>query len=172
MIYIGNLFYEATSEDLKTIFENYGAVKQVTLQIDRETGKMNGSAFVEMFDDDIENIAIESLDGTEWFGRDIKVNKANPKAEEKLKDIIIKTHNKLRSIGLETQSVILSDQEQQDNRLVLYVEVSANSPSDTVALELSNLCKAINAYHIACNGTGLTIDDWEILVPARQFVGV
>lgn len=56
--------------------------------------------------------------------------------------------------------------------LVLSIDVSDDAPTDVIALELANLCKAINAYHIACGGAGLAIDDWEILVLARQLVGV
>ncbi len=80
-IYIGNLSYKATEEDLKSIFEDYGAVKRVVLPSDRETGRMRGFAFVEMSDDASEDKAIESLDGADWMGRTLKVNKARPKDE-------------------------------------------------------------------------------------------
>ncbi len=78
-IYIGNLSYKATEEDLKSVFEDYGAVKRVVLPTDRETGRMRGFAFVEMSDDESEDKAIESLDGADWMGRTLKVNKARPK---------------------------------------------------------------------------------------------
>jgi RNA recognition motif-containing protein len=78
-IYIGNLSYKATEEDLKSVFEDYGAVKRVVLPTDRETGRMRGFAFVEMADDESEDKAIESLDGADWMGRTLKVNKARPK---------------------------------------------------------------------------------------------
>jgi RNA recognition motif-containing protein len=80
-IYIGNLSYKATEEDLKSVFEDYGAVKRVVLPSDRETGRMRGFAFVEMSDDASEDKAIESLDGADWMGRTLKVNKARPKDE-------------------------------------------------------------------------------------------
>jgi RNA recognition motif-containing protein len=80
-IYIGNLSYKATEEDLKSIFEDYGAVKRVVLPSDRETGRMRGFAFVEMSDDASEDKAIENLDGADWMGRTLKVNKARPKDE-------------------------------------------------------------------------------------------
>lgn len=80
-IYIGNLSYKATEEDLKSVFEDYGAVKRVVLPSDRETGRMRGFAFVEMSDDASEDKAIESLDGADWMGRTLKVNKARPKEE-------------------------------------------------------------------------------------------
>jgi RNA recognition motif-containing protein len=78
-IYIGNLSYKATEEDLKSVFEDYGAVKRVVLPTDRETGRMRGFAFVEMTEDTSEDKAIESLDGADWMGRTLKVNKARPK---------------------------------------------------------------------------------------------
>jgi RNA recognition motif-containing protein len=80
-IYIGNLSYQATEEDLKTVFADYGAVKRVVLPIDRETGRMRGFAFVEMSDDASEDNAITNLDGAEWMGRSLKVNKARPREE-------------------------------------------------------------------------------------------
>ncbi len=80
-IYIGNLSYKATEEDLKSVFEDYGTVKRVVLPSDRETGRMRGFAFVEMSDDASEDKAIENLDGADWMGRTLKVNKARPKDE-------------------------------------------------------------------------------------------
>lgn len=78
-IYIGNLSYQATEEDIREVFAEYGEVKRVVLPIDRETGRMRGFAFVEMSSDDRENSAITDLDGAEWMGRQLKVNKAKPK---------------------------------------------------------------------------------------------
>ncbi|MGB3201430.1 MAG: RNA-binding protein, partial [Nodosilinea sp.] len=57
----------------------YGSVKRVQLPTDRETGRMRGFAFVEMAADAEEAAAIEALDGAEWMGRDLKVNKAKPR---------------------------------------------------------------------------------------------
>jgi RNA recognition motif-containing protein len=78
-IYVGNLFYEVTKEDLQEIFAEYGTVKRVSLPIDRDTGKKRGFGFVEMSTDEEEDKAIETLDGAQWMGRQIKVNKARPK---------------------------------------------------------------------------------------------
>ncbi len=80
-IYVGNLSYQATEEDLKTVFAEYGSVKRVVLPTDRETGKMRGFAFVEMKNDAEENAAIEELNEAEWMGRVLRVNKARPKEE-------------------------------------------------------------------------------------------
>lgn len=79
-IYVGNLSYRATEEDLKAVFAEYGPVKRVVLPTDRETGRMRGFAFVEM-DDAHEDAAITELDGAEWMGRQLKVNKAKPREE-------------------------------------------------------------------------------------------
>lgn len=78
-IYIGNLSYQATEEDLRAVFADYGTVKRVVLPTDRETGRLRGFAFVEMTDDAQEESAISELDGAEWMGRQLRVNKARPK---------------------------------------------------------------------------------------------
>ena len=80
-IYVGNLSYEVTQDGLSEIFKEYGKVKRVQLPTDRETGKVRGFGFVEMESDAEEEKAIEALDGAEWMGRDLKVNKAKPKED-------------------------------------------------------------------------------------------
>lgn len=78
-IYVGNLPYEVTDADLSAVFAEYGTVKRVQLPTDRETGRMRGFGFVEMGSDAEEQAAIDALDGAEWMGRDLKVNKAKPR---------------------------------------------------------------------------------------------
>ncbi|HAC64009.1 MAG TPA: RNA-binding protein [Cyanothece sp. UBA12306] len=78
-IYVGNLAYEITEEDLNGVFAEYGTVKRVHLPTDRETGRMRGFGFVEMEDEANEEAAITALDGAEWQGRQLKVNKARPR---------------------------------------------------------------------------------------------
>ncbi|MEH2286491.1 RNA recognition motif domain-containing protein [Nostoc sp.] len=80
-IYVGNLSYDVTQDALSAVFAEYGAVKRVQLPTDRETGRFRGFAFVEMSSEDEEAKAIEALDGAEWLGRDLKVNKAKPKED-------------------------------------------------------------------------------------------
>ena len=80
-IYVGNLSYEVTQEDLNAAFAEYGSVKQVQLPTDRETGRMRGFGFVEMASDAEETAAIDALDGAEWMGRSLKVNKAKPRED-------------------------------------------------------------------------------------------
>ena len=78
-IYVGNLSYRATADDLSQVFAEYGTVKRVALPMDRDTGKMRGFAFVELEEDTQEDSAIAELDGAEWMGRQLKVNKAKPR---------------------------------------------------------------------------------------------
>ncbi len=78
-IYVGNLSYEVTSDDLSEVFAEYGTVSRVQVPVDRETGRMRGFAFVEMASEAEEAAAIAALDGAEWMGRDLKVNKAKPR---------------------------------------------------------------------------------------------
>jgi len=85
-IYVGNLAYEVTQEDLTEVFGEYGTVRRVHLPKDRETGKFRGFAFVEMDTPAEEETAIEELDGAEWMGREIKVNKARPREKKTFSD--------------------------------------------------------------------------------------
>lgn len=80
-IYVGNLSYDVAEDDVSTVFSEYGTVKRVQLPTDRETGRPRGFGFVEMSSDAEEQAAIDALDGAEWMGRDLKVNKAKPKEE-------------------------------------------------------------------------------------------
>ncbi|WP_088892442.1 RNA recognition motif domain-containing protein [Leptolyngbya ohadii] len=80
-IYVGNLSYEVTEDGLNQVFQEYGTVKRVQLPTDRETGRLRGFAFVELGTDAEETAAIEALDGAEWMGRDLKVNKARPRED-------------------------------------------------------------------------------------------
>jgi RNA recognition motif-containing protein len=82
-IYVGNLSYEVTQEDLNSTFAEYGTVKRVQLPTDRETGRVRGFAFVEMGSDAEEEKAITELDGAEWMGRNLKVNKAKPREDNR-----------------------------------------------------------------------------------------
>ena len=80
-IYVGNLSYQVGEEDLKQVFAEYGTVKKAQLPIDRETGRVRGFGFVEMSSDAEEQAAIAALDGSEWMGRSLKVNKAKPRED-------------------------------------------------------------------------------------------
>ena len=82
-IYIGNLSYDVTQEDLNEVFAEYGAIKRVQLPTDRETGRPRGFGFVEMETEEEEQSAIDALDGAEWMGRVLKVNKAKPREDRR-----------------------------------------------------------------------------------------
>jgi len=74
-VFIGNLAFKAGANDLRELFEDYGDVQGVRVMTDRATRRPKGFAFVEM-DKKGAKAAIADLDGTEFFGRDIKVNYA------------------------------------------------------------------------------------------------
>ena len=80
-IYVGNLPWSSTEDEVRAAFEAYGQVTSVKLIEDRETGRPRGFGFVEMDDDSAALEAIEALDGKEFDGRNIKVNEAKPRAE-------------------------------------------------------------------------------------------
>lgn len=78
-LYVGNLPWSATEEEVRTLFANHGSVNSVKLVSDRETGRARGFGFVEMEDADAAG-AIEALDGTSFGGRTLRVNEAQPRA--------------------------------------------------------------------------------------------
>jgi RNA recognition motif-containing protein len=80
-IFVGNLSYQATEDDLQNAFSQFGAVDRVSVVRDRELGQSRGSAFVEMADDAQAAAAIEQLDGHPLRGRAIKVNEARPRED-------------------------------------------------------------------------------------------
>ncbi|HIK46034.1 MAG TPA: RNA-binding protein [Leptolyngbyaceae cyanobacterium M65_K2018_010] len=82
-IYVGNLSYDVTREDLERVFNEYGDVSRVSLPIDRETGRPRGFAFVDMAAETQEDTVIEALDGAEWMGREMRVNKARPRDNDR-----------------------------------------------------------------------------------------
>jgi RNA recognition motif-containing protein len=79
-IYVGNLSYQVTEEALKELFEEFGPVSSVKIITDKFTGKSKGFAFVEMENTEDGEKAIEGLDGKEFLGRNLKVNKALEKS--------------------------------------------------------------------------------------------
>ncbi len=79
-IYVGNLPWSATEEEVRSAFEKYGSVVSVKLIQDRDTGRPRGFGFVEMEDQGSDE-AIEALNGSDFGGRAIKVNEARPRPE-------------------------------------------------------------------------------------------
>ena len=78
-IYVGNLSYDTTADELRELFSAHGEVKEVYTPTDRETGRARGFAFVEMPSDDEGKTAMEALDGQDVGGRTLKVNEARPR---------------------------------------------------------------------------------------------
>ena len=75
-IYVGNLSYEVTEEQIGLLFKEYGSVRRVQIPSDRETDHSSGFAFVDMETDAEEITAIKALNGSEWMGQNLAVQKA------------------------------------------------------------------------------------------------
>ena len=78
-LYIGNLPFSATEDELRELFERHGSVDSINVIMDRETGRPRGFAFVEMSEASAASNAIRALDGTQLGGRALKVNEAQDK---------------------------------------------------------------------------------------------
>ena len=78
-IYVGNLSYQVSEEELKDEFKNFGDVKSTKIIIDRETGRSKGFGFVEMEQSEDGENAVNQLNGKDLKGRNIKVNESRPK---------------------------------------------------------------------------------------------
>jgi len=80
-IYVGNLVWDCTADDLLALFQEHGAVARAQVITDRETGRSRGFGFVEMDDDAEAQKAIEALNGTDFKGRPLTVNEAKPRED-------------------------------------------------------------------------------------------
>src|SRR5204863_7600515 len=80
-LYVGNLSFETTENDLQDLFEQHGQVSEVALMMDRMTGKSRGFAFVTMNDKAQADAALAALNGKEVSGRALTVNEARPREE-------------------------------------------------------------------------------------------
>jgi RNA recognition motif-containing protein len=78
-IFVGNLSFGSTDQDIRALFEVYGAVDRVSIVTDRESGQPRGFGFVEMGDDGQGERAISGVNGQELGGRALTVNEAKPK---------------------------------------------------------------------------------------------
>ena len=78
-LYVGNLAFQTTSEDLQELFAQAGTVQSASVVEDRETGRSRGFAFVEMSTKEEADAAIEQFNGKEVGGRALKVNEAKPR---------------------------------------------------------------------------------------------
>lgn len=80
-MYVGNLSFDATQEDLEGLFSAHGTVTDVFILKDRESGRPRGFAFVSMETPEEMNAAIEALNGEEFMGRNLTINEARPREE-------------------------------------------------------------------------------------------
>ena len=80
-LYVGNLSFRVTSEDLQEYFGAAGAVESANVVYDRETGRSRGFGFVEMADEDAATAAISQFNGQEYDGRQMVVNEARPRED-------------------------------------------------------------------------------------------
>lgn len=80
-LFVGNMSFQTTAEDLRALFEPFGQLARVHVATDRETGRARGFGFVEMPNDAEAAKAIAALDGKDVGGRNLKVNEARPKSE-------------------------------------------------------------------------------------------
>lgn len=79
-IYVGNLSFDATEEQVRDLFSEFGTIESLAMINDRDTGRFRGFAFVEM-EDSSANAAIKALNGKELDGRELNVNEARPREE-------------------------------------------------------------------------------------------
>ena len=79
-IYVGNLSFQATEDQLRGMFSEFGAIESLAMINDRDTGRFRGFAFVEM-EDSAANAAIKALNGKEVESRELTVNEARPREE-------------------------------------------------------------------------------------------
>ena len=80
-IYVGNLPWSASEQELADSFGEFGTVEKASIIVDRDSGRSKGFAFVTMGDNEEANSAIEALNGTDMAGRALKVNEARPREE-------------------------------------------------------------------------------------------
>ena len=80
-MYVGNLSFDASFEDIKSLFEAHGGVEDVFIVKDRESGRPRGFAFVTMETKEAMDTAIEALNGEEFLGRPLVINEARPREE-------------------------------------------------------------------------------------------
>ena len=80
-IFVGNLSFNTTEQDIRSLFETHGSVDRISVVTDRDTGKPKGFGFVEMADDGDGVKAIAALNGQELDGRALTINESRPKYE-------------------------------------------------------------------------------------------
>jgi len=82
-LFVGNLPFTATEDELRDLFSAFGEVQQVRIMTDRDTGRSRGFAFVEITDDEAAEKAVAELNGKDFGGRPLTINEARPKPERR-----------------------------------------------------------------------------------------
>ncbi len=82
-IFVGNIPFGSSADDIRQLFEQYGTVENVDMITDRETGRFRGFGFVEMLEADEANAAIAELNGSMLTGRPLTVNEARPREDRR-----------------------------------------------------------------------------------------
>lgn len=85
-VYVGNLSYNTTEDQLRTLFAEFGEIESINVITDRDTGRPKGFAFVEMATEEAARAAISALNGKSIDDRQIKVDKATPQADRPRRD--------------------------------------------------------------------------------------
>ena len=80
-IYVGNLSFDASEDDIRELFSAHGTVEKVNFITDRETGRPRGFGFIEMADEEEGRAAITALNGADHLGRSLRVNEAKPRED-------------------------------------------------------------------------------------------
>jgi RNA recognition motif-containing protein len=80
-LYVGNLPFDATEDDLRNLLSPHGPVNEIAVIMDKVTGQARGFAFATMNTAEAATAAIQALDGKDWKGRSLKVNEARPREE-------------------------------------------------------------------------------------------
>lgn len=80
-LYVGNLSFDVTENDLRNMLSQYGPVNEINVIMDKMTGRARGFAFVTMNTEEGASAAIQKLNGQEWQGRTLTVNEARPREE-------------------------------------------------------------------------------------------
>lgn len=93
-IFVGNLDFGTTVQQLYSLFEAYGPVESVTIVKDRDTGEARGFAFVEMTQDSEAQAAIAGVNGTTLNGRTLRVNEARPKVQGESRQSGVRDHRR------------------------------------------------------------------------------
>ena len=95
-LYVGNLSFNATAQDLTELFSEFGSVESANVIEDRETGRSRGFAFVEMSSSEEGKAAIEQVNGREVDGRQLKVNEAKPREDRPRTGGVQAVHRRVR----------------------------------------------------------------------------